>query len=456
MNILKRIVPILSLPLAFLMLVTGFSFVSADKQKAREEELDAETAEDFEPVFRFAVASDVHISAGDDTTAKRLAKLFETAYRYSDSHPTYQTLDALVLTGDNCDSGSEAEYEILLGVINANIRPDETQLITVMGNHEFAQTGHEGYVRYMGEELDKHVVVKGFHFIGMSPSPTDTWHTPLQINWMSAQLRKAAADDPEKPIFTMQHGHVWNTVYVSRSWYTQMSLPLHMVYARYPQVINFSGHSHGPINNPLDIWQNSYTQVGAGTLNYFEMERDIGDNTVPAGSRNAAQYLIVEVDAENRVRIQPYNILTEDFMRTPATTDGDRQLIWQIDDVCDPGSFAYTSARKKTDGAPWFEEGDAVSVDAAAAGSVTLSFPQAEDDVCVYGYRILLKSTSNARNKIEKEIYSEYYFEPTPQRLSVTIEGLTAGTEYEATVTPLNVWLDKGEPIGCSFSTPQE
>ncbi|MBR5428238.1 MAG: metallophosphoesterase, partial [Clostridia bacterium] len=136
MNILKRIVPILSLPLAFLMLVTGFSFVSADKQKAREEELDAETAEDFEPVFRFAVASDVHISAGDDTTAKRLAKLFETAYRYSDSHPTYQTLDALVLTGDNCDSGSEAEYEILLGVINANIRPDETQLITVMGNHE--------------------------------------------------------------------------------------------------------------------------------------------------------------------------------------------------------------------------------------------------------------------------------------------------------------------------------
>ena len=455
MSIIRRILAVLNLPLAFIMLVTGLSPVTESKQKALEAETETAVAEDFSPVFRFAVATDVHINAGDDTTAKRLAKLFETAYRYSEAHPVYNTLDALVLTGDNCDSGSDAEYEILNSVIRENIRA-ETQLITVMGNHEFGTTGHEGYVRNMGEELDKHVVVKGFHFIGMSPSPSDTWHTPLQINWMSAQLRKAAADDPEKPIFTMQHGHIWNTVYVSRSWYTQMSLPLHMVYARYPQVINFSGHSHGPINNPLNIWQNSYTQLGAGTLNYFEMERDIGDETVPAGARNAAQYLILEVDAANRVRIMPYNILTEDFMRTPASTDGDKQLIWQIDDVCDTNSFAYTSARKKTDGAPWFEEGDAVSVDAATAQSVTLSFPQAEDDVCVYGYRILLKNTSVKKDKLEKEIYSEYYFEPTPERLSVTVEGLTAGAEYDVTVTPLNVWLDEGAPITCRFTAPQE
>ena len=454
MHIINRIIPILSLPLAFLILVTGVSPVTPAQQKAREAETEASTAIDFAPVFRFAVASDVHISAGDDTNAKRLAKLFETAYRYSEAHPAYNTLDAVVLTGDNCDSGSDAEYEILKSVINENIR-GETTMIAIMGNHEFGQTGHEGFKRHMEQELDTHVVIKGFHFIGLSPDPSDTWQTPLQLNWMSAQLRKAAADDPEKPIFTMQHGHIWNTVYVSRSWYTQMSLPLHMVYAQYPQVVNFSGHSHGPVNNPLNIWQNSYTQVGAGTLNYFEMERDIGDNTVPEGSRNAAQYLIVEVDAENRVRIMPYNILTEDFMKTPASTDGDKQLIWQINDVCDTSSFAYTSARKKTDGAPWFEEGDAVSIDSAAAQSVILSFPQAEDDVCVYGYRILLKNTSDTKDKIEKEIYSQYYFEPTPERLSVTIEGLTAGKTYDVTVTPLNVWLDEGAPIGCRFTAPQ-
>ena len=155
--------------------------------------------------------------------------------------------------------------------------------------------------------------------------------------------------------------------------------------------------------------QARYTQVAAGTLNYFEMERDIGDNTVPEGSRNAAQYLIVEVDAANRVRIMPFNILTDDFMKTPSTTDGDKQLIWQINDVCDTGSFAYTSARKKTDGAPWFEDGDSVSAESRTAESVTLSFPQAEDDVCVYGYRITLKNGARSSDKIVKEIYSGYF-----------------------------------------------
>ena len=454
MTFFRRFKAILCLPLAILMLVTGISPVSTNKQKAREAAVEASIAEAFEPVLRFAVATDVHISAADNTNAERLRQLFESAYRYADNHPTYTTLDAVVLTGDNCDTGSDAEYEILTSVIDENKR-DETTMIAIMGNHEFHETAHEGFVRHMKQDLNPHVVVKGFHFIGISPDPTDTWQTPKQINWMSAQLRKAAADDPDKPIFTMQHGHIWNTVYVSRSWYTQMSLPLHMVYARFPQVVNFSGHSHGPVNNPLNIWQNSYTQVAAGTLNYFEMERDIGDNTVPEGSRNAAQYLIVEVDAANRVRIMPYNILTDDFMKTPASTDGDKQLIWQINDVCDTCSFAYTSARKKTDGAPWFEDGDSVCVDSAAAESVTLSFPQAEDDVCVYGYRIRLKDPAHPMKKIEKEIYSEYYFEPMAERLSVTVDGLTAGTTYDVTVTPLNVWLKAGDPITCRFTAPQ-
>ena len=113
-----------------------------------------------------------------------------------------------------------------------------------------------------------------------------------------------------------------------------------------------------------------------------------------------------------------YNLLTDDFMRTAASTDGDKQLVWQIDDVCDKRAFAYTSARKHTDGAPWFEAGDAVSVEGATANSVTLSFPQAEDDVCVYGYRIELKDAEHPlKKKITKEIYSEYYFEPMPERL---------------------------------------
>lgn len=452
MSLLRKIVAVLALPVALITLMTEFSFISKEKQEALEAALAQNLEADFTPVFRFAIASDVHISTKDPTTAERLAQMFETAYRYSDSHPSYQCLDAVLLAGDNCDSGADGEYEILKRVINEHIR-EETQMVTIMGNHEFATTGLDGYERQMGEPRDKHVVIKGFHIIGLSPNPTDTWHTPDQLFWLAKELHKAEKDAPDKPIFTMQHGHIWKTVYVSRSWYTQMSVPLHLVYAMFPQVINFSGHSHGPVNNPLEIWQNEYTQLGTGTLNYFEMERDIGDNTVPEGSRNAAQYLIVEVDAQNRVRIQPYNLLTDDFFRTPSNTDDPAApLRWQIDDVFDKSNYVYTAARKKTATIPYFAQDAAVTAAAAEDGKVQVTFDQAKDDICVYGYRISFYDKANPQKAvIEKEIYSEYYFEPMPETLSCTLDAPAAG-DYTVRVVPLNVWGGAGEAISAELT----
>lgn len=454
MYYLQRIRGILIVPLAVIMLITGISGVTKNEQIRREEAVETATQDDFVPVFRFAITSDTHLrTANDPRNAERLAEMFRTAYAYADNHPTYQCLDAVLLAGDIVDSGHDDEYAELNRVVSESIR-EGTEFITVMGNHEYHYGGHEGYMRNMNTELDVHKVIKGFHIIGLSTDPTDTWHTPLQLNWLSRQLREAAKDDPEKPIFTMQHGHIWNTVYVSRSWYTQMSLPLHMVYSQYPQVVNFSGHSHGPVNNPINIWQNNYTTLGCGTLNYFEMERDIGDDTVPAGADRAAQYTIVEVDANNRVRLQPFNILTGDFFKTPSNTDDpDKQLVWQIDKPSDPKSFAYTKARKKTDSAPWFEEGAEITAQ-AGANDVSLTFEQAKADVCVYGYRIQIAKAAKPKKIVaEKEIYAEYYFEPMPETQSVTIDGLEPGTDYIARVIPLNVWLAKGEPLTTGFTT---
>ncbi len=457
MEIIRRIFAALAVPLALIMLVTGLSFVPKSKQEKLEAAVEAELQEDFQPVFRFAVASDVHIMENDPTNTERLRQMLDTAYRYAESQD-YASLDAVVLCGDNCNTGSDGEYDILNSVFEEKLR-EGTELFTVMGNHEFARTGHEGYVRHMGQPLDRHAVIKGFHFIGLSPDPDDTKHTLKQADWMARELNKAADDDPKKPIFTLQHGHIWNTVYVSRSWHTQAFIQLHGAYSVYPQVINFSGHSHGPLNNPINIWQNNYTTLGAGTLNYFEMERDIGDNTVPAGARNAAQFLFVEVDEANRVLIRPFNLLTDAFMKTPSTTDDpEKELKWLISDPTDPLSFAYTSARKKTASTPYFEDGDTASAEDAGEGKVTVSFPQAEDDVCVYGYRITLTDTAHPRDKgkkIVKEIYSEYYFEPRPETLSCTVEGLVPGTEYKVTVAPLNVWLKEGAPLTLTYTAPQ-
>ena len=162
MSIFRRIVAILSLPLAAFMLIAQFSPIPKAKQQKLEAALEEEIRGDFTPVFRFVIGSDVHISAGDPLDTQRLAQMIETAYSYSHNHPTYKTLDAFLLAGDNVDQGTDEEYAILTDVLKKGIRTDETKLITIMGNHEFNATGHEGYVRNMGEALDKHEVVKGF------------------------------------------------------------------------------------------------------------------------------------------------------------------------------------------------------------------------------------------------------------------------------------------------------
>ena len=428
--------------------------VSEKEQRAREVRAEQLAVEEFKPVLRFAVASDVHISVGDDARNPRLGELFKTAYAYAEGHKSYKKLDAVVLVGDITDSGSQGEYDILKQLVKENLR-EGTAFIPLMGNHDLHDTGEEGFMKNLDAQLDVHEIINGFHFIGLSPQPEDTWHTPKQILWMAGELHKAKKDDANKPIFTFQHGHIYKTVYVSRSWYTQMSLPLHAVYSMYPQVINFSGHSHGPINNPLEIWQSRYTTLGTGTLKYFEMERDISDNTVPAGSENAAQYLIVEVDANNRVRVMPYNLLTGDFFRTPATTDdANARLVFTVENPTDRGTFAYTRARKKTSTAPWFDENARLTVTEAAANSVTVEFDQAQANECVYGYRITIAPENEPKKTAaEKEIYSGYYFEPMPQKLSATLEGLEPGKSYLAWVTPLNVWLMEGDFIYTTFTT---
>ena len=447
---------IICFPLSMAMLLGAGALRPVVRQRAMEKELAEETKEDFVPVFRFAIASDVHVrDASDPRNANRFAEMFRAAYRYSDSHPAYTCLDAVLLAGDIVDSGADAEYDELNRVVREELR-DGTQFITVMGNHEYGVGGHEGYMRNMQDTLDKHIVIKGFHIIGISTNDHDTWHTMDQMRWMNEELEKAKADDPKKPIFTMQHGHIWNTVYVSRSWFTQMFIPLHAVYAQYPQVVNFSGHSHGPINHPFSIWQSGYTAVGTGTLNYFEMERDISDNTVPAGSDRAAQFYIVEVDAENRVRLQPYNLLTDDFFKTPSSTDDpDTQLIYQIDCPSDRSSHVYTAARIKTNGKPWFSEDAAVNAEPKDNASVAVTFDQAEDDVCVYGYRIKISDVKHPLKTVaQKEIYSEYYFEPMPETLTCTLDGLEAGHTYTVRVIPLNAWKQTGKPIETQFTMP--
>ena len=72
----------------------------------------AEVPEDFTPVLRFAVCSDIHLDGKEDqVNAERFAEMFNECYAYSENHKNYKKLDAVMVCGDMTDWGREEEYK---------------------------------------------------------------------------------------------------------------------------------------------------------------------------------------------------------------------------------------------------------------------------------------------------------------------------------------------------------
>ena len=80
------------------------------------------------------------------------------------------------------------------------------------------------------------------------------------------------------------------------------------------------------------------------------MNSGMSYGTIPRGGQ-AAQFYIMEVDENNRVRVLPFNILTGKFFTRQTEGKPDEQLIWYIPTPSDPDTFTYTRDRW-TDSAP--------------------------------------------------------------------------------------------------------
>ena len=378
---------------------------------------------DFIPILRFAALSDVHYKDEPSVERERMAKALQIANR--------EHLDALCVVGDFANSGSEAQFKAFKQTLDEGLRSTTKRILSV-ASHEFGGGPVGAYAklrRYFGQAADVHEMINGYHFISLSPSK-GTQFDQEKREWAAAQLALAAEDDPRRPIFFFQHPHVTGTVYGSIIWGEDELYPILM---NYPQVINFSGHSHAPINDPRSIHQEYFTSLGCGTLSYFENDEfDKYYGTCPPApeGRQAAQMLIVEADAVGRVQITPYDILTDQPF--PSA--------WKIPTPWNPASFQYTNMKRRAAALPPYFPPEA---NLRVEGNI-LTFDQAKarqdyvNDYCVrirHG-DILVKQIA---------LWSHYYVIPMPATLSVPLDGLTPGKEYEIEITARGFWENESE-----------
>lgn len=396
---------LVSLATFVLSLVSPFNAVTAPKDD-----------DDFAPVLRFVIASDTHIGAVGDVRCHRIQKILSLAYSEARQNKSYQKLDAAVFAGDLTDDGRYDEFIGFRAAVDSVRKKDETEFLAVVAKSHDGKTldkkSLEVYATMSGMDTDFHTVINGFHFIGLSASKAQGDHySAYQREWLREQLQAAAADDPEKPIFVTHHEHVLDTVYGSTAedgWGIDYFKD---IFAQYPQIVHFSGHSHYPINDPRSIWQGAFTAVGTGAVYYAELTVD-GENCVhPTHSRRIAQAWIVEVSAQNEVRLKGYDALS-----------GELLCKYTLRDLTNTRARAYTPEQQQSaSSAPAFSSDASVAVRKRTSGKVNVTVPAAQstDGNIIFIYRLTVKDADG--NVIdEQKLVNDYWLANSYKKISFT------------------------------------
>ena len=388
-------------------------------------------------ILRFAVMSDIHFPANPEAEeVKRFDRALQFMYEWSKKQP-YSSFDALLVAGDVSNHGIADEINIFKSHLDSGIH-EGTQKILCMGNHEFYGGDKKLWQKTFELTPNDHYKMNGYHVIALSPERGSCQDGDYlyAIDWLKTELDAAVADTPDRPIFMIQHYHITPTVYGSRDEDNWGTKDLFDLLQQYPQVVNFSGHSHYPINDPRSAWQGQFSAFGTGTLSYFEMSGGRYEK-FPAGFHDAAQFYVVEVHRDHSVVLKPYDLITDSFFE-------------QIYTITTPGNvskYTYTDARYQTAPLPtWTSDAKLKCVEESYGGG-TFLIPQANGDPIVHSYHLNFEKPSKKDDlqtswipEGDQYLWSQYFFRNPPNPLEVTVDHLDELTDYRMTVAALNAF----------------
>lgn len=389
--------------------------------------------ENFTPVLRFAVSSDAHIKEAGDESCRNIIKLLDRSYKIARADASHPLLDAFFLVGDSANSSETEQFEALFDVLK-QAKKDETLFRGTLAKYHDCRPDRESLAYYSektGQPTDWHIVINGFHFIGISVSPDTTVHySDIQKEWLAGEIEKAVGDGPEKPVFVLQHEHIRDTVYGSTLFDGWGEIYLADIVRKYPNVVDISGHSHYPATDPRAIWQGDFTALNDGGLAYFEFTYDGERKYHPENASIMAQFMLIEVSAENSVRVMVYD-LHEDIVAAD----------YFIEAPADMSKFAYKTEDRKAAATDPVFNGE-ISVEKTENGCVITSAPAvcSEDDA-VFLYRLSVKN-SEGEEVISDKCLSDYYYRSVPGKVSFSAE-LAKGS-YSAVITAETVWEKSG------------
>ncbi len=388
---------------------------------------------EFTPVLRFVISSDSHALTMGDTQTTRLQKMIKLGYDIAENDEEYNRLDAVLMAGDITDDGTKIGFASYKAAADAVLTGDTQFLSVVAKSHDSGTMDVKAldyFTQVTGQETDFHKVINGFHFIGLSRSKTAGEHySQYQKDWLKEQLDAAVADDPFKPIFVIHHEHVSDTVYGSSDFEGWGMPDFDEILKNYPQVIDFSGHSHYPINDARSIWQGDYTAIGTGGLYYGEITVDDIKTVHPKSYRFVSTFWIVEADSDNRIRMRAVDLLSKQILC-------EYMLNNPLDRQYTPGQQI---ARSKP---PVFPSDAKLKV---SGNKVTFDAAESTDGMPIFIYRAFAVDSESNKTPVGKTV-AQYYKYNIPKKVTIKLENLPKGS-YTFEIVAENCYGMQSSPL---------
>ncbi len=393
--------------------------------------------QNFEGFPTFIVMSDLHFGAGG--AKERVSKSLQTIYENTSD------VDALILNGDLTNSGDLAQYQEMLSVVNnPEIVPEYVQRYYIMGNHEWYTSDGKGSMNNynsLGAEHSKYFDIKGYPFIyiGLSGGSEENY-SEASLRFLSESLEDAALKYPGKPIFVFQHIPAFGTVQGSNdydgAWGTKK---VYEILKNYPQVIDFSGHTHFSSRCPLTFHQGTFTSLNdGGNLNCYVQRGIDVDGEMPTGTETLSEGMIVTVEDENNVGVR--------------RIDGARneEIGEQLNFAApyDGTNFAYANYKGSK---PVFESSD-ITAEQLQPTQRKVTFPQAvieegdPNNVVLY-YRVEILDSEDKVVASANRCSRFYLGSDMPENLDVVVNDIKGDGMMRVRVTAIDPYGNESEPI---------
>ena len=324
-------------------------------------------------------------------------------------------MDALIIGGDFTDAGTKNAWgtfkEIYDKVMEGSTKPIP---MYIMGNHDYwLPSFFEGfeipapaklqdrYTDYTGEPVYSHKVINGYHFICWSSSDGSYDKSYSNKEAVRAELDRAVADDPEKPVFVITHINPFDTAYGSDEWGNE---DIYDVLKDYPQAVSISGHSHYSLIDERSIWQKEFTAFTTQSLDYIELESGKYNGSVPmdaygnsiADKLPGCIYMSIEKDKVTVERLEN----TGKAFKEP----------WVLEAPFDKPD-KYTEERAKANRAPVLDSELTVSIsditDVNENAQKMISFAAGSDDDFVHSYKLQFLDENKNLLEFEEVDYSD-------------------------------------------------